>query len=86
MKTNNTPKFSTSNFYLAAFLLVKGLSLIRLDRTNPKRCEFVFDDTAEREPLAQAFAFANENDQVLLVDARRIIAAIKNLKEKLYED
>lgn len=86
MKTKDTPKFATSNFYLAAFLLVKGLSLSALDRTNPKRCEFIFEDTSAREKLVQDFAFANENDQVLLVDARRMIAAIKNLKEKLYED
>ena len=79
-------KFSTSNFYLACFLLVKGMSLIGLDRTDPKRCEFIFEDTSTREKLSNDFAFANENDQCLLVDARRLIAAIKNLKEKLYED
>ena len=83
---DTTPKFSTSNFYLASFLMVKGMTLTGLDKTNPKRCEFIFEDVPARLQLSDAFAFANENDQVLLVDARRMIAAIKNLKEKLYED
>lgn len=78
-------KYSTSSFYSACFLLAKGMHLIGIDRTNPRRCEFVFEDSPERERLLHDFSFAFDNDPVVLVDARRLITAIKTLKEKLYE-
>ncbi len=79
-------KYSTSSFYPACFLLAKGMRLIGIDRTNPHRCEFVFEDSPERERLLHDFSFAFDNDPAVLVDARRLIAAIKMLKEKIYED
>lgn len=79
-------KYSTSSFYPACFLLAKGMCLIEIDRTNPHRCEFVFEDRPEREKLLQGFSFAPDNDPGVMVDTRRLIAAIKTLKEKLYQD
>ena len=79
-------EYSTSNFYPACFLLAKGMRLIGIVRTTPRRCSFVFEDSPEREGLLHNFNFAGDNDPTVLVDSRRLIAAIKMLKEKLYQD
>ncbi len=86
MKRLNKKRYSTSSFYPACFLLAKGMRLIEIDRTNPRRCEFVFDDCPERERLLNDFNFAPDDDPAVLVDARRLVAAIKVMKEKLYQD
>jgi len=41
--------FRTNNFYLAAFLFSKNLELVSIDKTDPKKCVFVFVDTLLRE-------------------------------------
>ncbi len=78
--------FRLTNFYLAAFLFSKGIELVNIDRTDPKRSEFVFLDTPEREGLVQNFNFASEDSPESLVDARKFIMAIKMLKDKLYQE
>jgi len=77
--------FKTTNFYLASFLFAKGLELVNIDRTDPKKCVFVFADTSMRESLVEVFNFGRENDPEILVDARTLILAIKTLKDKLYQ-
>jgi hypothetical protein len=72
---------------LASFLFAKGCDLLNIDRTtNEKRATFVFDNTTEVEELVYEFNFAKENDESVLVDARKLIYATKSLKEKLYQD
>ena len=78
--------YSTSSFYPACFLLCNGLQLININRGNPRRCEFVFQDSPEREKWLKDFNFAEEDTQEVLVDARKLINAIKTLKERLYQD
>ena len=78
--------FSTSNFYLATFLFAKGLQLVDIDRSERSRCKFVFLDTAQRQSLVDAFNFGQDNDALVLLDARKVISAIKTLKERLYEN
>jgi len=85
-KNKNQNLYSTSSFYPASFLLCKGLRLIDIDRTNPHRCEFIFEDSPEREEWLQSFNFAEEDAPKVLVDARKLINAIKTLKERLYQD
>lgn len=77
--------FGTTNFYLAAFLAAKGLQLADIDRSEVTRSKFVFIDTFQRHALVDAFNFGNEADSSLQVDARKLILAIKMLKERLYE-
>ena len=83
---NKKQQFSTSSFYPAAFLLSKGFRLLTINRDNPNRCSFVFEDGPEREGLLHNFSFAPDNDPAVLVDARRMVTAIKLLKENLYRD
>lgn len=79
--------FRLSSFYLAAFLFTKGLVLVNIDRTNdPKRAEFVFIDTPEREILINSFSFSREDSPEVTIDARKFVLAIKTLKEKLYQN
>jgi hypothetical protein len=78
--------FRLSNFYLAAFLFAKGMELANVDKiTDPKRAQFVFVDEPIREALVGSFNFGKEDDEEVLVDARKLVAAIKTLKDKLYQ-
>lgn len=77
--------FRTQNFYAASFLYSRGLELIGINKENPKKCEFVFLDTPERELLLAAFNFNKEDDIHVMIDARELIWAIKDLKNKLYQ-
>ncbi len=91
MSNTKTPKsddryYRLSSFYPAAFLFAKGLELVNVDKTNSQRAQFVFVDTAERESLLNAFNFAKEDAPEAMVDARKMVAAIKRLKDKLYQD
>ena len=78
--------FHLANFYAAAFLFAKGMELVNIDRTDSKRSQFVFRDTPERELLIQSFNFAPEGSPEVMLDARRVIMAIKALKDKLYQE
>jgi len=81
----NNKYFRTTSFYLASFLFAKGLELVNIDRTDTKKCAFVFIDTPLRELLVGVFNFGKEDDPEVMVDARKMIAAIRQLKEKLYQ-
>ena len=81
---DNNKYFRTNNFYLATFLFAKGLELVNIDRTEPKRCTFVFIDTSERETLLEVFHYGKEDDPESMVDARKLIYASKTLKDKLH--
>ena len=79
--------FRTNSFYTAAYLLVKGLTLVNIDKvTDSKRAYFIFLDTRERESLIKNFSFAGEDSPEVMVDARRFVIAIKTLKDKLYQE
>jgi len=79
--------FRISSFYVAAFLFAKGLELVNVDKvTNPKRAQFVFRDSPERETLVKSYNFAKENAPEAMIDARKFVMAIKMLKDKLYQE
>lgn len=84
---NQDKYFRTNSFYAAAFLFVKGIELVNIDKSaGSKRAYFVFADSPDREWLLERFNFAKENDPEVLVDARKLITATKTLKEKLYQE
>ena len=79
--------FYTTNFNLASFLFAKGIELANIDRLdNQKRATFVFVENPQIEELVHAFDYAKENEEVVMVDARKDIHASKMLKEKLYQN
>lgn len=78
--------FRTSSFYTACFLFAKEQVLVNIDKvTDPKRAHFVFLDSPERELLLQEFNYAKENAPGVLIDTRKFITSIKQLKDKLYQ-
>lgn len=83
---NNTTYFRSSHFYLTAFLIAKGMTLTEVDKTDSRRAQFVFVDAPEREALVNSFNFSEKENPNASVDAREFIAAIKTLKDKLYQD
>lgn len=84
--TRSDKKFTTSNFYLSAFLLVKGFELLSVNDTGSRRSDFVFADLPEIRTMAGHFFYARENSQEIMVDVRLLSTAIRNLKEKLYQN
>lgn len=83
----NDKYFRLQSFYLAAFLFTKGMELVNVDRvSNQRRVTFVFLDSPDREDLIESFNFGKEDSSAVLVDARKLITAIRTLKEKLYQD
>jgi hypothetical protein len=86
MHKNSDKYFRSANFYLSSYLFSKGLTLVNIDHTEPKRAEFVFVDTPEREQLIYQFNFSPHDSPDTLVDARSLITAIKTLKDKLYQE
>lgn len=88
MNNNNSDKyFRTSSFYTACFLFSKDQVLVNIDKvTDPRRAQFVFLDSPERESLLQGFNYAKEDAPGVLIDARKFVTAIKQLKDKLYQE
>jgi len=83
----NDRYFRISSFYVAAFLFAKGLELVNVDKiTDPKRAQFVFRDSPEREILVKSYNFTKEDSPEAMIDARKFVMAIKMLKDKLYQD
>lgn len=79
--------YRISSFYVAAFLFAKGMELVNVDKiTDPKRAQFVFRDTPERELFLDIYNFSKEDNPEAMVDARKFVTAIKMLKDKLYQD
>jgi hypothetical protein len=77
----------TTSFYTACYLYAKGQVLVNVDRiSDTRRSQFVFLDSPERELLVRSFNYADENDSEVLVDVRTFVTAIKQLKDKLYQD
>jgi hypothetical protein len=85
-KNNNDKYYRTSSFYLASFLFAKGIELTNLDKTNPRKCIFVFVNSPETESLVEFFNFAKDESSEILVDARKFIMATKLLKDKLHQE
>lgn len=82
---DNNKYLRTDNFYLASFLFACGSELVNIDRTiNKKRAYFVFIYSPEAGQLMEIFNFAKEDDPAVCVDARKLITAVRQLKEKLY--
>ena len=83
----NDRYWKTSSFYVACFLFAKDQTLVNIDKvTDVKRSQFVFLDSPEREQLLQNFNFAKENSPEVMVDARKFVTAIKQLKQGLYQE
>jgi len=73
--------FQTSDFYTAVFLLAKGFRLVEIDKTNPRRFCFVFEDQDNRTKLLEEFFNGSAK-----VEPRQFVSSIKELKTLMYND
>ena len=77
---------SISSFYPAAFVYAKGGELIGIHKSaDDKRAQFLFADPQRCDELLKVFNFSKEDAPEALIDARKMVQAIKMLKEKLYQ-
>jgi predicted RNA-binding protein YlxR (DUF448 family) len=76
---NEIGKFTTPDFYLSAFCLAKGLRLKTIDKSNPHRAFFVFEDSKDRQGLVEDFLFGRA-----FVEPKSFATAIKELKQLLH--
>ena len=84
---NDERYFRTQNFFASAFLFAKGYELVNIDKTlDPKKADFVFKNSPELEIDLHIYNFAPENSKELLINARTLFSAIKQLKSALYQD
>ena len=81
MNSKSKKQFSTPDFYIASFCVAKGLKLAGVERENPRRILFVFDDTEDREGLIEDFLFGRTT-----VEPKAFVTAIKELKQLLHSN
>ena len=79
--------FRIGSLYAACFLYCKNQALVNISRTsNSKRAEFVFVNSPEIEILLHEFNYAKEDASAVSIDVRKFVTAIKQLKDKLYQE
>lgn len=81
MKQQTHKTFSTDSFQLASFLLAESCKLISLDRTNPRRVVFVFEESEEREKLTEAFL-----SHTAKIEPHKLYASQRDLKQMIYQN
>ena len=84
-KNNTIEKFKTSNLNLATFLTVKDFTLLKI-LNGSKRKTFIFEDTPELRELVRVFNFGKDNDPELMVDGRKVLGALREMKTRLYSN
>lgn len=76
---NNQTIFPTDNFQLASYLLSNACLLVSVDKTNPKRVAFIFENSPERERLTQEFLSYQGT-----VEPHKFFSAQRDLKQLIY--
>jgi hypothetical protein len=74
-------EFVTKDFYIAAYLLAQRHKISYVNRDDPKRVFFAFNDFEGREDLIRAFLYGEA-----AVEPQAFIAAIKSLKGLIHSN
>jgi len=80
-QSNSQIIFQSDNFQLACYLLAESVKLLSLDKANPRRVLFVFEESEQRKALTHKF-LAYE----ALVEPHRFFSAQKDLKQLIYQN
>lgn len=72
---NDANEYLTRDFYIAAFLLAQGHRIAYVNREDPRRVSFAFNEFEGRGDLVRAFLYGQA-----VVEPQAFIAAIKTLK------
>jgi len=70
MSKNENKIYKTTNFHIAVWLQMNGISLKEVDWTNSRRANFVFDEFEDRETLVGDF-FKQEQVQNYISTAQK---------------
>ncbi|MES2224284.1 MAG: DUF5659 domain-containing protein [Patescibacteria group bacterium] len=73
--------FRSSDFYLCCFLFAKNINLVGIDKDDPKRSIFAFENSVELQELVEEF-FQNKAS----VNPRLFASAIKEIKQQIYSN
>jgi len=73
-------EYSTSDFQLAVVLCALGAKLIFIDKTNPQRAVFQFEDDGQINAAVESY-FRGE----LRLDPRIVLMQSKLVKDRLYQ-
>lgn len=81
MNTHNDNQaiFPTDNFQLASYLLSCSCPLVSVDKTNPKRVVFIFENSSKREKFTQEFLSYQG-----MVEPHKFFSAQRDLKQLIY--
>ncbi len=77
-----TTEFRTHDFYQSVVLKTLGFKLLRLERTNGKFVDFIFDDPDFKAGLVIEKYWSRETQVV----ARDLIENINELKSRIYSN
>ena len=77
----NKITFPTDNFQLACYLISEAIPLHSVDKTNPRRVIFIFEESDKRKELTQTFLAYKA-----LVEPHRFFSAQKDLKQLIYQN
>ena len=72
--------FGTDSYLLASYLLSQSCILLDLDRTNPRRVVFIFQEEPKRITLTEKFL-----SHKATVEPHKFQSAQKDLKQLLYQ-
>lgn len=81
MESQENNSFSTDNFALSAYLLSEGCHLLYVEKTNPKRVQFVFEESDLRKSLTEKFLSHQAQ-----IEPHRYFSAQKDLKQIIYQN
>jgi len=74
--------YRTSNFELAVFLIAKNFHLLNIENDSERKT-FIFDQSPELKNLVQVFYFGKDSEPEILINARKLLQARRNLKTQL---
>lgn len=80
MENKMEKQFANSDFYTTVFLIVNGYKLIKIDKSS-RRFRFILENRKNRTKLLEDFF-----NHKTLVEPRKFIATIKELKSLMYTD
>ncbi|MCL4366721.1 DUF5659 domain-containing protein [Patescibacteria group bacterium] len=72
--------FSTDSYLLACYLLSESCQLVSIDRTNPRRMVFIFQESKRRKELTDNFLAYQAS-----IEPHRFHSAQRDLKAMIYQ-
>jgi hypothetical protein len=75
----NTLYFRTQDIQLAASLTALGATLLYIDRSEPNRSTFVFEDSKDLKQVTQAYW-----RRQLSIEPQTLLSSFKAVKSRLY--